>query len=130
MFTNLKEDREEKLRSLLTNCMSLEIEKTSIAVNKVLLTEKSRKKWNDALFFALTQSYGDREVDKYYITHPLRLCRFLVNTLDPKSLHFEEILIAAIIHNVIEKEVYSYDELKIQYGLWIAEAIRTLTPDR
>jgi (p)ppGpp synthase/HD superfamily hydrolase len=130
MFRSVAIEREEKLKSLLINQVHAEVEMTRFIVNRVMISEISRKKWDDALAFALLQNYGSRNLDKYYVTHPLRLCRFLAHALDPKLVHFDEALIAALVHNVIEKKIFSFDELKQRYTTWIADAVLTLTPDR
>ena len=129
IFGSIESERSEKLKTLLTDCVDTEVRKTTEAVYEHL-SGNVRQRWDETLKFALHQEYGARDLDKYYVTHPLRLCRFLAKSLDRSYPHFEEVLTAAIIHNVIEKKVYSHSELSTRYTPWVADAILTLTPDR
>lgn len=130
MFKDYTFEREEKLKTLLTDCVDIEVSKTINCIQKLFTDDALWNKWLFALDFAKRQNYGSREIDKYYITHPLRLCRFLASTLDPKGNHFYDSLIAAVLHNAIEKKILNFNQISMIYSPWIAVAVETITVNR
>ncbi len=130
MFGEYSFEREEKIKTLFTDCVDIEVEKTIDAIKIYFTNEFLWDKWLFALNFAKNQNYGERDIDKYYISHPLRLCRFLATALNHKSNYFCESLIASLLHNAIEKKILSFNEISESYTPWIANAINTLTVNR
>ena len=41
-----------------------------------------------------------------------------------------DLIVAAIIHNVIEKNILNFEQIQDSYGTWIAETIKTITVNR
>lgn len=129
-FQSISIERAEKLRSLFTNCVDEQTAKTTAAVQKVASPD-GFKMYRKALAFAQSQTYGTREVDKYYITHPLRVCRFLcVEWCTPAGPRNDELVTAAVIHNAIEKKLCTEEQIAVEYSPWVGRAVELLTINR
>ena len=88
----------------------------------------SRNRVLDALEYALDIDYHHPGMDaKTYIKHPLRVATSVMlnaNRLEP------DIIITALIHNVLEVTRSSYEELHSRFGHNIATSVKNLTVDR
>ena len=77
-----------------------------------------------AIQFA-TEAHGD-QVRKYcgspYITHPIAVAR-IVESVE----HTEEMIAAAILHDVVEDTPVTIDEIETEFGPVVAELVHFLT---
>jgi (p)ppGpp synthase/HD superfamily hydrolase len=126
---NIEADRMEKLESLL--CGKLGSVKADFFA-KLAMIEKQLDKpaIESALTFAEAQDYGQGEYTRYYITHPLRVAGFCCDWMAEHQEYSTDWIVAALIHNVFEKDVLEKDECRARYGDWIFRVIDTITPDR
>lgn len=125
-------ERQEKILSILTDRIDYEQNIFWETVNNLNppVSPRDRERLEAAVDFALNQDYGPGERNRFYGVHPLRVARFLAAFLDRDSSRFTDTLVAALVHNGIEKGILTESQLREQFGDWIAEAILTLTPDR
>jgi len=80
--------------------------------------------FNKAVKFA-TEAHGT-QVRKYhgtpYISHPLAVAEIV------KSVpHTEEMLVAAVLHDVVEDTIVTIDEIATEFGSVVAELVHFLT---
>jgi (p)ppGpp synthase/HD superfamily hydrolase len=54
----------------------------------------------------------------------------MAHWLKPGAMRASDAILTALIHNVLEKEVLSEEELATRHGAWVAQAVRALTQDR
>lgn len=129
---NIAEERADKIRSLLTDKIQAEKTKFWAALAEAApeLPETERNRIAAALDFNLSQDYGPGERNKFYGVHPMRVARFLIQSIDPASTHYVDAIVAALVHNAIEKKILDKARLSERFGPWITEAVITLTPDR
>jgi (p)ppGpp synthase/HD superfamily hydrolase len=128
----IPEEREDKIRSLLTDRVALEREgfKAALVALSVPLPPQSLRKIEEAQDFNLSQDYGPGPRNRFYGVHPVRVARFVAQSLDPVGVHFTEALVAALVHNGVEKGILSIQQLEARFGPWVAKAVEVLTPDR
>lgn len=85
----------------------------------------------DVVEYALAQDYGASLLAKNYVTHPIRVAIFLIGWMREIDEYSTDVLVAALIHNVIEKNVLSPHEIEVKFGSpWISHTIEILTQDR
>lgn len=93
-----------------------------------LLPPADRKKVTDALVFALDIDYHHPGLSaQTYIKHPLRVAGSVV-TLG--QLRDPDIIITALVHNVLEVSDVSASRLASLFGADVASAVERLTVDR
>src|SRR5690606_26242029 len=126
---DIKIEREKKIRSIFVDTVDsivLEFNKKIMTSSKVIDKDKVSK----ALKFALSCNYGQGEFVKYYVSHPIRVSIFALDWMSHHDDWNTDFLVAAIIHNAIEKDVLTKSEIKEAYGDWCANTIEVLTQDR
>ena len=92
--------------------------------------KKEEEKIEKSLQFALNQDYGDAPMSKYYICHPLRVAVLCTDWMIRYKDVNTDLIVAAIIHNVIEKHILNFEQIQDSYGTWVAETIKIITVDR
>jgi len=134
MFRTIDIERKEKLLTLYSNRIAYEWGKFITKIKLLSLNKGEMTKIYKAYDFAVSQDYGPRFIDKYYVTHPIRVARFLAEWCAVHSIeatgNYGNILCAGLLHNIIEKEIFTPRELARHYGKWISHSIATITLDR
>ena len=82
------------------------------------------------LKFALEQTYGENIINRYYVNHPIRVAKLSLMWLGLIKEKNSDLVIAALIHNVLEKNIISLEILSSEYSHWVYDTIVTLTVDR
>jgi (p)ppGpp synthase/HD superfamily hydrolase len=129
-INSLENDRKEKIRSLLCDRLSLETEALRAELAELALPAIEMNSFNKAFQFALAQDYGSGTLQKYYVSHPIRVARFAATWMKHHKFAHPEMLVAAILHNVLEKDVITKNELLSLAGKWVTDTVETLTVDR
>lgn len=124
---NVEHDISEKITSLLED----RVEFYHSSFLKSLQTcNLDKENVEQVLQFAIEQDYGSSPYCKYYCVHPIRVAHFFLDWMKRYGEINEDALVCSIIHNLLEKNVMSYEELAAGYGDWTANAILLLTQDR
>src|SRR3989344_6451022 len=134
MFRNIETERQEKLTTLYSDCVEQEWKRFLLASSALALAAEDYSYLNAVYKTAIAQRYGDRAVDRYYVAHPIRVARFLARWCETHRGEITEplpaVLAAALLHNVIEKQVMTPAYLTEHYGTSASAAIAGITPDR
>jgi (p)ppGpp synthase/HD superfamily hydrolase len=128
-ITDIDFERVKKLKTLFEN----EVDRVKHELEFKFEQIKTKVNLNlieNALHFALAQDYGEALLAKFYVTHPLRVTCFIVDWMVYYQDFSTDFVIASLLHNAIEKDILTAEELKHRYGEWIAKTIQTLTQDR
>ena len=85
------------------------------------------KRYQEAMQFA---AYAHRKqkrkgVDIPYIVHPIE-CSMIVATITDD----EDVIIAALLHDVIEDTEYGYEDIRMRFGSRVAELVQSETEDK
>ncbi|MDQ3110992.1 MAG: HD domain-containing protein [Bacteroidota bacterium] len=82
----------------------------------------------DAILFAATNHAGQFRKDGVtpYINHPIEVMHFLAFTADISD---EEILMAAVLHDVVEDTSVTVEEIAQRFGQNVADIVLELTDD-
>ena len=79
--------------------------------------------------FALAQQAHKGQLrkgkNKDYITHPIKVYKILKGLTDK-----EDVLCAALLHDVIEDTKYTYNDLKKKFGKRVADIVMEVTKDK
>lgn len=129
-FTTIENDRVLKIKSLLIGNVDQEVNELKHMISRSDYYENEISKIFNTLNFALAQSYGKELINKYYVNHLIRVAKLSLmwlNLIKEKNL---DLIIAALIHNALEKNIISLKALRSGYSQWVYNAIRTLTLDR
>lgn len=127
---NIETDRQNKVRSLLTDTVEEEKAQLNDSLKKLKLSEEQLEEIEKTINFALSQNYGSHILYKYYVSHPLRVTKLCIDwMLETNDFHYEMIN-AAIVHNALEKNIISKEDLENNYGSWSLKVIDALTVDR
>ena len=71
------------------------------------------------------RSQTRKDVDRTpYIIHPIGVCLILIQEADVRNL---EVLIAAILHDVLEDTQTTVDEMAVKFGTTITEIVKEVT---
>lgn len=62
-----------------------------------------------------------------YLNHPLRVATIIAKEVQEAT---EDTLVVALLHNVFEVSKISFEEIRIQFGESVAQAVQALTIDR
>lgn len=123
-------ERQRKLRTLFFDHVSEEASLLWAAVECLELQTGQREELERTLAFAGLHAYGKRDLDRYYVTHPIRVARFAAQWLLGRQARDYDMLSLALIHNAIEKEVLSPQQVEERWGAWVRDATALLTLDR
>jgi (p)ppGpp synthase/HD superfamily hydrolase len=123
-------ERHRKLRTLFFDHIAEEAGRLWAAVERLDITAVQRAELERTLVFAGDQAYGERDLDRYYVTHPIRVARFAAQWLLGRQARAYDMLSLALIHNAIEKEVLSPQQVEERWGAWVRDATVLLTLDR
>ena len=122
--------RSEKFISLFFN----QVDDSLLLLRKSLKLIECRKeeeeKIEKSLQFALNQDYGDAPMSNNYICHPLRVADLCTDWMIRYNDVNTDLIVAAIIHNVIEKNILNFEQIQDSYGTWVAETIKFITVNR
>ena len=134
MFRTIEIERHAKLLTLYTNHINQEWEKFLTVARKLDLNAKNFALVQKVYNFVISLHYGSRDIDRYYVSHPIRVARFLAHWLSEHSStaggKSVDTLITALLHSVIEKKILAPEKLKSQYGTWVSNAVIIITIDR
>lgn len=120
--------RERKLKSLIDGQLEQELLDFKQAL-EIFNPEEKTAVW-EIYDFASKQNYDQGKFAHTYISHPLRVCLFLLDWQRERGIKHLDQIKASLIHNIIEKKVLSPKQVAEKFGAWISEAIVVLTPDR
>ncbi len=126
----IKQHRVEKIESLLLGTIDKDIQKLQGLCEQVGFNDDERSRIQEVLEYAQAKNYGDHPLLKYYVSHPIRVGSLVLEWQLNNNVKDLDFLIAALIHNAIEKKLMSTTELEQDYGPWIAHVIQTITVDR
>jgi|TARA_R100000501_G_C2622926_1_gene116100 (p)ppGpp synthase/HD superfamily hydrolase len=83
----------------------------------------------ERMAFALAQQAHKGQLrkgkNKDYITHPIKVYKILKGLTDK-----EDVLCAALLHDVIEDTKYTYNDLKKKFGKRVADIVMEVTKDK
>ncbi|HEV8646192.1 MAG TPA: hypothetical protein VGR01_11560 [Burkholderiales bacterium] len=127
---SIETERRSKLQTLFFDRIEPEVLRMWSAIDRLDLRAEERVQLQHTLDFAAAQAYSERDLDRYYVTHPVRVARFAAEWLQGRPDHAYETLSLALIHNAIEKEVLVPDEVSQRWGPWVRDAVVLLTLDR
>jgi (p)ppGpp synthase/HD superfamily hydrolase len=123
-------ERERKVLSVTSDRLPFELARFREARARLELEPRKLEDVENALAFATSFRYGESEHDRHYGAHVVRVAWLSSEWLRGDSPFASQMLVAALLHNTIEKNVLTPAELRAQYGGWVASAVETLTPDR
>ncbi len=129
-LSSIAEEREEKIRSMLTDQIRTGTHKLWQALERLGLSSTDRARIRGALEWATVQNYGARDVDRHYVGHPIRVARFMAAWVLASSPRAVDAVVAAIIHTALEKKLLTVGELERAHGRWVRSTLEVLTPDR
>ena len=105
------------------NFQSLYEQKAKFLVNLMKLSEEKRKRVMKALEFAEEAHKGQkRKNGKPYIIHPIRIANKLIEKGED-----EEVIISALLHDVVEDTEKTIEEIEKEFGKEVAEIVNVLT---
>lgn len=130
IISDIEVHRQQKLKSLLCGNLDSELSELKKLINTLGLSEEERGSVDEVLSYAMKQTYGTHTLLKFYVSHPIRVGIFVLNWMIEHKQKDKNFLIAALIHNVIEKNIMTYEEIFKKYGSWVAQVIKVLTVDR
>lgn len=129
-FTTIENDRVLKIKSLLIGNINQEVNELKQMISESDYSEEEKSKILNTLNFALAQTYGEKPINKYYVNHLIRVAKLSLmwlNLIEEKNFN---LIIAALIHNALEKNIISLEVLRSKYSQWVYSTITTLTLDR
>lgn len=129
-FTTIENDRILKIKSLLLGNVDQEIDELKKMISKSNFSKNETMKIYKTLKFALEQTYGENIINRYYVNHPIRVAKLSLMWLGLIKEKNSDLVIAALIHNVLEKNIISLEILSSEYSHWVYDTIVTLTVDR
>lgn len=129
-FESITIEREAKLKTIFTNQTSAEAELFLLQLSQLNLTAPQQEQIREAVELNLKQNNVLPGLNRYYPAHPIRVARFITDWISPKSPNLVDTIIAALIHNTLEKKFFSSSVIERRFGKWIRNAIETLTLDR
>ena len=99
----------------------------SVSGGEAMVKFFAGKRYNEAMNFA---AFAHRKqmrkgVDIPYIIHPIE-CSMIVASITED----EDVIIAALLHDVIEDTEYGYEEIKERFGSRVAELVQGETEDK
>ena len=74
--------------------------------------------------------FVNETLDKFYLNHLLRVTTQVTKNCLALGNLTSEVVLAAFLHNALEKNVYSRSFLKNRFGSFVSESVVTLTQDR
>jgi (p)ppGpp synthase/HD superfamily hydrolase len=129
-FTTVENDRVLKIKSLLIGNVDQEVNELKQMIFRSDYSENEISKIFNTLNFALAQTYGKKPINKYYVNHLIRVAKLSLMWLNLIQEKNSDLIMAALIHNGLEKNIISLETLRSRYSQWIYSSITTLTLDR
>ena len=129
-FTTVENDRVLKIKSLLIGNVDQELNELKQMIFRSDYSENEISKIFNTLNFALAQTYGKKPINKYYVNHLIRVAKLSLMWLNLIQEKNSDLIMAALIHNGLEKNIISLETLRSRYSQWIYSSITTLTLDR
>ncbi len=84
---------------------------------------------DDAFKFMKTKhGIQERRMGGYYFEHPRRVASLVIKFKD--SYRIEDLLIIALLHDVLEDTNATYEQVEDQFGTMIADTVLELTSDK
>ena len=68
-----------------------------------------------------------RKTGGYYFEHPRRVASYVVRYKD--SYQIEDLMIIALLHDVLEDTTATYDQVKTRFGKMVADTVLEVTSD-
>ena len=114
-FTTIENDRALKIKSLLIGNVEQEVSEFKEMLSKSDFSEEEIIEILYTLDFALVQTYGENPINKYYVNHPIRVAKLSLMWLNSIKEKNFNLIIAALIHNALEKNIIPLEKLKSEY---------------
>ncbi len=106
-----------------TGFQNLYEQKARLLIKIMKMSEEQRKKLMKALDYATNaHSQQKRKNGRAYIIHPIRVANALIEEGEEP-----DVLIAALLHDVVEDTEKTMDEIKNEFGEKVAEIVEALT---
>lgn len=118
-------ERQDKLKSFFTDRIDIELGRLREELDRC--GTRDRERIDSVIRFARQQDYGPRTRDRHYMAHAVRVARYLAIWMSKVD---SAPIIAALLHNGIEKGITTEAGLAKDFGIWVSSAIRHLTVDR
>ena len=93
-------------------------------------SENDKATIRKTLEYACCINYDSGPLSKFYVTHPIRVASLSLQWQKGEKILHKNMIIAALIHNCLEKSFLTKEELAYKYGAWVANTIDVLTVDR
>jgi (p)ppGpp synthase/HD superfamily hydrolase len=129
-FTTIENDRVLKIKSLLIGNIDQEVDELKKMISEFNFSKSEISKILNTLKFALAQTYGENPINKYYVNHPIRVAKLSLMWLDLIKEKNFDLIILALIHNALEKNIIPLETLRSEYSQWVYNSIITLTVNR
>ena len=129
-FTTIENDRALKIKSLLIGNVEQEVSEFKEMLSKSDFSEEEIIEILYTLDFALVQTYGENPINKYYVNHPIRVAKLSLMWLNSIKEKNFNLIIAALIHNALEKDIIPLEKLRSEYSQSVYNSITILTLDR
>lgn len=129
-FTTIENDRVLKIKSLLIGNIDQEVDELKMMISEFNFSKGEISKILNTLKFALAQTYGENPINKYYVNHPIRVAKLSLMWLDLIKEKNFDLIILALIHNALEKNIIPLETLRSEYSQWVYNSIITLTVNR
>ena len=129
-FTTIENDRVLKIKSLLIGNVEQEVSEFKEMLSKSDFSKEEIIEILITLDFALVQTYGENPINKYYVNHPIRVAKLSLMWLNSIKEKNFNLIIAALIHNALEKNIITLEKLRSEYSQSVYNSITILTLDR
>ena len=129
-FTTIENDRVLKIKSLLIGNIDQEVDELKKMIYEFNFSKGEISKILNTLNFALAQTYGENPINKYYVNHPIRVAKLSLMWLNLIKEKNFDLIILALIHNALEKNIIPLETLRSEYSQWVYNSIITLTVNR
>jgi (p)ppGpp synthase/HD superfamily hydrolase len=129
-FTTIENDRVLKIKSLLIGNIDQEVDELKMMISEFNFSKGEISKILNTLNFALAQTYGENPMNKYYVNHPIRVAKLSLMWLNLIKEKNFDLIILALIHNALEKNIIPLETLRSEYSQWVYNSIITLTVNR
>jgi len=129
-YLEIEKIRINKVNSLFSD--KVENEKTAFLnlLKDLPFSENDKATIRKTLEYACCINYDSVPLSKFYVTHPIRVASLSLQWQKGEKILHKNMIIAALIHNCLEKSFLTKEELAYKYGVWVANTIGVLTVDR
>jgi hypothetical protein len=131
MSINFLKIKQEKLDSMFKDVRHLEYDKMIKNLNKFTDIKEELKSFIDTHVERFANfNFGNNILDKYYEAHLFRVTAEVAKNICSENVNAQNTLKVAFLHNALEKNYMSEDELEKECNSWVSNSIRALTQNR